>query len=51
MAAPRSTAVRVMPALIALSIGALAFKGIDIYQAVAQAVDADHAAGLQPRPR
>jgi flagellar motility protein MotE (MotC chaperone) len=37
-----------MPALIALSIGALAFKGIDIYQAVAQAVDADHAAGLEP---
>jgi len=30
--------VRVLPALIAVGIGALAFKSVDIYQAVAQAV-------------
>lgn len=32
------SAVRVLPALIAVSIGVLAFKGVDIYEAVAQAV-------------
>jgi flagellar motility protein MotE (MotC chaperone) len=36
-----AAAVRVLPALIAVSIGALAFKGVDIYQAVAQAVEAE----------
>ncbi|MDP3736678.1 MAG: hypothetical protein Q8R02_04765 [Hyphomonadaceae bacterium] len=40
--------VRLLPALIAVSIGALAFKGVDIYQAVAQAVDADADAGPKP---
>jgi flagellar motility protein MotE (MotC chaperone) len=39
--------VRVLPALIAVSIGVVAFKGVDIYQAVAQVVDGE-AAG--PRP-
>lgn len=39
--------VRVLPALIAVSIGVVAFKGVDIYQAVAQAVEGE-AAG--PRP-
>ncbi len=33
--------VRVLPALIALSIGALAFKGVDLAQAFAEAVEAD----------
>lgn len=32
-----ANAVRVLPALIAVSIGALAFKGVDVAQAVAQA--------------
>jgi flagellar motility protein MotE (MotC chaperone) len=41
-------AVRVLPALIAVSIGALAFKSVDIYEAVAQAVDGDQAAGPAP---
>jgi len=36
-----ATGVRVLPALIAVSIGALAFKGVDIYQAVAQAVEGE----------
>jgi flagellar motility protein MotE (MotC chaperone) len=36
-----ASAVRVLPALIAVSIGVLAFKGVDIYQAVAQAVDGE----------
>jgi len=45
-AVPKS--VRLLPALIAVSIGALAFKGVDIYEAVAQAVDADQAAGPAP---
>lgn len=39
--------VRVLPALIAVSIGVVAFKGVDIYQAVAQVVEGE-AAG--PRP-
>ena len=39
--------VRVLPALIAVSIGVVAFKGVDIYQAVAQVVEAE-AAGPQP---
>jgi flagellar motility protein MotE (MotC chaperone) len=39
--------VRVLPALIAVSVGVLAFKGVDIYQAVAQAVE-DEAAGPKP---
>jgi flagellar motility protein MotE (MotC chaperone) len=34
-----ASAVRVLPALIAVSIGALAFKGVDLAQAVAQAVE------------
>jgi flagellar motility protein MotE (MotC chaperone) len=38
--------VRVLPALIAVSIGVVAFKGVDIYQAVAQVVD-----GEAPGPR
>jgi flagellar motility protein MotE (MotC chaperone) len=38
MPARKSAAIRVMPAVIAVSIGALAFKGVDIYEAVAQAV-------------
>lgn len=42
-----ASAVRVLPALIAVSIGVLAFKGIDIYEAVAQAVDAE---AEQPHP-
>jgi flagellar motility protein MotE (MotC chaperone) len=33
-----ASSVRVLPALIAVGIGALAFKSVDIYQAVAQAV-------------
>src|SRR6185295_1112965 len=33
-----ASSVRVLPVLIAVGIGALAFKSIDIYQAVAQAV-------------
>jgi flagellar motility protein MotE (MotC chaperone) len=37
-----------MPALIAVAIGALAFKGVDIYEAVAQAVDGGQPAGPQP---
>lgn len=40
------SAVRVLPALIAVSIGVLAFKGVDIYEAVAQAVEGDAA----PKP-
>jgi flagellar motility protein MotE (MotC chaperone) len=36
-----ASAVRVLPALIAVSIGVLAFKGVDIYEAVAQAVDGE----------
>lgn len=40
--------VRLLPALIAVSIGALAFKGVDIYQAVAQAVDAEVDTGPKP---
>ena len=40
------SAVRVLPALIAVGIGALAFKGVDIYQAVAQAV----AESAAPKP-
>src|SRR5690606_35865606 len=32
-------AVRVLPALIAVSVGVLAFKGVDIYEAVAQVVE------------
>jgi flagellar motility protein MotE (MotC chaperone) len=36
-----ASAVRVLPALIAVSIGVLAFKGVDIYEAVAQAVEAE----------
>ena len=39
--------VRVLPALIAVSIGVVAFKGVDIYQAVAQVVEGE-AAGPQP---
>lgn len=35
--------VRVLPAVIAVSIGALAFKSVDIAQAVAEAVDAPDA--------
>lgn len=41
-----ASAVRVLPALIAVGIGALAFKSVDIYQAVAQAVGE----GEAPRP-
>ncbi len=33
--------VRVLPALIAVSIGVVAFKGVDIYQAVAQVVEGE----------
>lgn len=40
--------VRLLPAVIAVSIGALAFKGVDIYQAVAQAVDAEADTGPKP---
>jgi flagellar motility protein MotE (MotC chaperone) len=40
------SAVRVLPALIAVGIGALAFKSIDIYQAVAQAVGEN----TEPKP-
>jgi flagellar motility protein MotE (MotC chaperone) len=39
--------VRVLPALIAVSIGVVAFKGVDIYQAVAQVVEGE-AAGPPP---
>jgi flagellar motility protein MotE (MotC chaperone) len=39
--------VRVLPALIAVSLGVVAFKGVDIYQAVAQAVEGE-AAGPKP---
>jgi flagellar motility protein MotE (MotC chaperone) len=41
-----ATAVRVLPVLIALGVGALAFKSVDIYQAVAQAVGE----GGEPKP-
>ena len=41
-----ASAVRVLPALIAVSIGVLAFKGVDIYEAVAQVVEGDAA----PKP-
>jgi flagellar motility protein MotE (MotC chaperone) len=41
-----ASAVRVLPALIAVGIGALAFKSVDIYQAVAQAVGE----GEAPKP-
>ena len=41
-----ASAVRVLPALIAVGIGALAFKGVDIYQAVAQAVGEN----TEPKP-
>src|SRR5262245_30580247 len=34
-----ASAVRVLPALIAVSIGALAFKGVDLAQAMAQAAE------------
>lgn len=34
-----ASAVRVLPALIAVSVGVLAFKGVDIYEAVAQVVE------------
>src|SRR5690349_2753770 len=40
------SSVRVLPALIAVGIGALAFKSVDIYQAVAQAVGE----GQEPAP-
>lgn len=43
-----SPGVRVLPALIAISIGVLAFKGVDIYQAVAQVVEGEEPSG--PRP-
>ncbi|HEX5007317.1 MAG TPA: hypothetical protein VFV70_09410 [Hyphomonadaceae bacterium] len=33
--------VRVLPAVIAVSIGVVAFKGVDIYQAVAQVVESE----------
>jgi flagellar motility protein MotE (MotC chaperone) len=36
--------VRVLPAVIAISIGVVAFKGVDIYQAVAQVVENEAAA-------
>lgn len=36
--------VRVLPALIAVSIGVVAFKSVDIYQAVAQVVEGEAAA-------
>jgi flagellar motility protein MotE (MotC chaperone) len=39
--------VRVLPALIAVSIGVVAFKGVDIYQAVAQVVEGE-ATGPKP---
>ncbi|HEY7799319.1 MAG TPA: hypothetical protein VIA80_11180 [Hyphomonadaceae bacterium] len=39
--------VRVLPALIAVSLGVVAFKGVDIYQAVAQVVEGE-AAGPKP---
>jgi len=39
--------VRVLPAVIALSIGVVAFKGVDIYQAVAQVVE-NEATGPKP---
>jgi flagellar motility protein MotE (MotC chaperone) len=42
-----ASAVRVLPALIAVSIGVLAFKGVDIYEAVAQVVDGE---GEAPHP-
>ncbi len=35
-----ASAVRLLPALIAISVGVLAFRGVDIYEAVAQAVEA-----------
>jgi flagellar motility protein MotE (MotC chaperone) len=38
--------VRVLPALIAIGIGAVAFKGVDIYQAVAQVATE----GTEPKP-
>jgi flagellar motility protein MotE (MotC chaperone) len=41
-----ASSVRVLPALIAVGIGALAFKSVDIYQAVAQAVGE----GQEPKP-
>lgn len=37
--------VRVLPAVIALSVGALAFKGVDIAQAVAENAQGEEAAG------
>lgn len=36
-----ASAVRVLPAVIAVSIGVLAFKGVDIYEAVAQVVEGE----------
>jgi flagellar motility protein MotE (MotC chaperone) len=42
-----SNGVRVLPALIAVSIGALAFKAADFAQAVAEAVDASEAAAAE----
>jgi len=38
-----ASAVRVLPVLIAVSVGVLAFKGVDIYEAVAQAVESAEA--------
>lgn len=38
-----ASAVRVLPALIAVSVGVLAFKGVDIYEAVAQVVEGSEA--------
>lgn len=40
--------VRVLPAVIAVSIGALAFKSIDIAQAVAENVTAEEGASAEP---
>ncbi|MBU6318768.1 MAG: hypothetical protein KGS00_03875 [Alphaproteobacteria bacterium] len=44
-----SATVRVLPALIAVSIGALAFKGVDVAQAFAEANEAaDQATSVKP---
>jgi flagellar motility protein MotE (MotC chaperone) len=43
-----ASAIRVLPALIAVSIGALAFKGADLAQAVAEATDEPKAQAAEP---
>lgn len=45
-----ASTVRVLPALIALSIGALAFKGVDLAQAFAEAVEDEPSTAEEANP-